>query len=71
MAEYGIVAPKGRNGFRKLIDVLAEEADERVPEVARTCFQMLVVQFQVVNTQALETERRIKATARSTEFGPD
>ena len=69
LAEYGVIAPKGRNGFQKLIELIADETDERVPQVARTYLRMLVAQFQVVNTQALETERRIKADARSTECG--
>src|SRR5260370_33660260 len=32
LAEFGIVAPVGRNGVEALLDVLAESSDRRVPE---------------------------------------
>ena len=35
LAEFGIVAPVGRNGVEELLDVVADPDDERVPEVAR------------------------------------
>ena len=35
MAEYGIVAPIGREGLRRLIEMIADEGDERVPPLAR------------------------------------
>ena len=37
--------------------------------MARACLRLLVTQLQLVNAQALETERQIKASARSTEVG--
>jgi transposase len=36
MAEYGLVAPVGRNGLQRLIAILGNPDDERVPAVART-----------------------------------
>ena len=69
MAEFGIVAPVGRNGLQKLIEIFNDETDERVPPVARTCLQMLATQLRMVNIQALETERRIRSDARTTELG--
>ena len=35
MAEYGLVAPVGRNGVQRLIAILGNPDDERVPAVAR------------------------------------
>ena len=69
MAEFGIVAPIGRNGLHNLIEIFNDEADERVPHTARTCLQMLATQLHMVNVQALETERRIRSDARATELG--
>lgn len=69
MAEYGIVAPVGRNGLQRLIETIGDETDERVPVEARICLTMLVSQLQLVNAQALETDRQIRASARSTEVG--
>jgi len=69
MAEYGIIAPVGRNGLQKLIEVNNDEADERVPAEARLCLKMLVAQLQLVNVQVLENDRQIRASARATEVG--
>lgn len=69
MAEYGIVAPIGRQGLQRLIATIDDETDTRVPAVARVCLRMLVTQLQLVNAQALETEREIRADARATEVG--
>ena len=69
MAEYGIVAPSGREGLQRLIEMIVDASDERVPPLARGCLRLLVIQLQLVKAQALETARQIKASARSTEVG--
>lgn len=68
MAEFGLVAPIGREGLQQLIK-LVEESDPRVPDEARVCLTFLVAQLQLVNLQILETDRRIRTSARSTEVG--
>ena len=35
LAEFGIVAPVGRNGIKELLDVVADPGDERLPMIAR------------------------------------
>src|SRR6201995_849655 len=37
LAEFGIVAPVGRKGVEHLLEVVADTADQRLPEMARTC----------------------------------
>ncbi|HEX2351984.1 MAG TPA: IS110 family transposase, partial [Xanthobacteraceae bacterium] len=37
LAEFGIVAPVGRNGLEQLLDVAANASDNRLPEIARAC----------------------------------
>ncbi len=69
MSEFGLVAPIGRRGLQVLIEIIGHEADQRVPEAARTCLAMLVDQLRLVNGQILETDRRIMASARATEVG--
>jgi transposase len=69
MAEYGLVAPVGRNGLQRLIAILGNPDDERVPAVARVSLAPLVCQFGLVNDQVLENDRRVRASARSTELG--
>ncbi len=68
MAEFGLVAPIGREGLQQLIK-LVEDSDPRVPDEARDCLAFLVAQLQLVNLQILETDRRIRTSARSTEVG--
>src|SRR6266699_1347101 len=41
LAEFGIVAPVGRNGVEALLDVVADSSDKRVPEIARACLVAL------------------------------
>jgi len=69
MAEYGLVAPVGRNGLQKLTEVIDDEGDARVPAEARLCLKMLVEQLQLVNVHALENDRRIRTSARATDMG--
>jgi transposase len=69
LGEFGIVAPAGRLGLERLLDVVADAGDERLPAEARACLQMLAAQLGVVKAQILENDRRIMADARSTELG--
>ena len=69
MAEYGLVAPVGRNGLQRLITILGNPDDDRVPAVARASLTPLVCQFDLVNDQVLENDRRVRASTRSTEVG--
>jgi transposase len=41
LAEFGIVAPVGRNGVEELLYAVANDKDERIPEVARACLEAL------------------------------
>ena len=68
-AEFGLVAPIGRLGLQGLIEIVRDEADERVPASARICLKLLADQLGLVNRQALETDRLILASARATEVG--
>ena len=67
LAEFGIVAPVGRNGVEELLDVVADPDDDRVPEVARECLAALGAQLRMLKAQILEFDRRILAWHRSNE----
>jgi transposase len=69
MAEYGLVAPVGRNGLQRLITILDNPDDDRVPEMARVSLAPLVTQLGLLKDQVLENDRRVRASARSTEVG--
>ena len=67
LAEFGIVAPVGRNGVEELLGVVADANDKRVPEVARACLAALGAQLRVLKAQILEFDRMINAWHRSNE----
>jgi transposase len=69
ISEFGVVAPVGRLGVERLLEVVADAGDDRVPEDARLCLQMLAAQLEVVKRQILENDRRVLASARRTELG--
>jgi transposase len=67
MAEFGIVAPVGRNGVNQLLGVAADSNDKRLPEVARACVTALGAQLRMLKAQILEFDRMITAWHRSSE----
>jgi transposase len=68
LAEFGIVAPIGRNGVEELLNVIADPADDRVPTMARACLAALGVQLRRFKEQILEFDRLITAWHRSNEM---
>jgi transposase len=67
LAEFGIVAPVGRNGVEQLLAVAADASDQRLPEVARACVIALGTQLQMLKAQILQFDRMIMAWHRSSE----
>ena len=67
LAEFGIVAPVGRNGVEELLRIVADPGDTRIPEVARLCIVALGVQLRTLKAQILDFDRRIIAWHRSNE----
>jgi transposase len=68
LAEFGIVAGVGRNGLEKLLEVIADDQDERVPPEARSCLLALREQLVLAKQQILEADRRILAWHRASEL---
>jgi len=69
ISEFGVVAPVGRLGVERLLEIVENEDDDRIPEDARLCLKMLAAQLAVVKRQVLENDRRVLASARQTELG--
>jgi transposase len=67
LAEFGIVAPVGRNGVEQLLDVVADVSDKRLPENARACLLALGAQLRMLKAQILNFDRQIMACHRSNE----
>src|SRR3954451_2009855 len=68
LAEFGIVAPVGRNGVEQLLGVVADSNDKRLPQVARACVAVLGAQLKMLKEQILEFDRMIRAWHRSSEL---
>jgi len=67
LAEFGIVAPVGRNGVAALLNIVADTSDNRIPEIARACLAALGTQLRALKAQILEFDRLIMAWHRSHE----
>ncbi len=67
LAEFGIVAPVGRNGVEQLLGVAADASDKRLPALARACVVALGAQLRMLKAQILEFDRMITAWHRSNE----
>lgn len=69
LAEFGIVAAKGRMGVEAILAILLDDTDERVPTLARDSLIPLAYELGVVKQRMLEADRKIaqvhKASATS------
>ena len=68
LAEFGIGAGVGRNGLEKLLKVIEDGEDDRVPSTARDCLLALRDQLELVKRQILDADRRVLAWHRSSEL---
>jgi transposase len=67
MAEFGIVAPVGVPQVKKLLSIIANTDDARLPPAARTCLESLVRQFVSLHEEVYAAEKHIHAWHRSNE----
>jgi len=67
MAELGLVAPVGVPQVKKLLAIIADGDDGRLPPVARSCLEALARQFLSLDTEINAAEKRIHAWHRSNE----
>jgi hypothetical protein len=61
LAEFGIVAPVGRNGIEQSLEVVADAKDTRLPEIACACVTALGTQLLALKAQIPAFDRRIMA----------
>jgi transposase len=67
MTEFGVVAPIGCQGVEKILAVIDDGSDERIPILARRCLMALGDQLLLVKNQIVEMDRRILVCHRSSE----
>ncbi len=70
LAEFGVVAPLGRQGVDALLDAIADPnvGDDEIPKTARDCVLALGEQLEALETQILSLDRRISEWHRSDEL---
>src|SRR5262245_13933590 len=67
LAELGIAAAQGREGLKELLEIIADEDDERLPVSARISLVVLAAQLQALQTLIGSLEKRIVAQHRANE----
>src|SRR4051794_16770609 len=65
LAEFGIVAPKGLPNVGKLIAIIRDEEDVRVPDLARQVLAVLAVQIEQVDVAVAGLEKQLMAWHKS------
>jgi len=67
MAELGLISAKGRNGTAMLLEMIANQEDDRIPAAARFSLDVLARQYVNVTAEIGAIEKRIHAWHRSSE----
>src|SRR5436309_9021573 len=67
MAELGMISAKGRKGTAELLEIIANEQDDRIPAAARFSLDVLARQYAVLAAEIGAIEKRIHAWHRSCE----
>jgi transposase len=67
LAELGIAAAQGREGLKKLLAIIADAKDERLPIDARATLIVLAAQLQALQTLIGSIDKRIMTQHRSNE----
>src|SRR4029434_10953472 len=67
LVELGIISAKGRNGTAKLLEIIADEQDDRIPAAARFSLAVLARQYATIRSEIVAIEKRIHAWHRSSE----
>src|SRR5258708_25516924 len=67
MGGLGIIWAKGRNGTAELLEMIADEQDDRIPAAARFSLNVLARQYAAIRAETVAIERRIHAWHRSSE----
>jgi transposase len=65
MAEFGVVAPQGPQHIGKLLAILADPEDTRIPEVARAALTPMVNMLAALEKQIETLDKTIRAQVRA------
>jgi transposase len=65
LAEFGIIAPQGLRNVGKLIAIVRDERDARLPDLARQVLQVLATQIEQLDASVTALERQLMAFHKS------
>lgn len=65
LAEFGVVAARGRMGVEAILKILSDDCDDRIPCAVRECLQPLAAQLLHVKHQVLQADRQIRKAHRA------
>jgi len=65
LAEFGVIAPQGLRNVGKLIAIIRDEHDTRLPDLAGPVLQILAAQIEQLEEAILALERQLMAWHRS------
>src|SRR4051794_40447075 len=65
LAEFGVVAARGRRGLRELLAVVADVEDRRLPPLARELLRTLAEHPRRLEERTAELDRRLPEAARA------
>ena len=65
LAEFGVIAPQGLRNVGKLIAIVRDEGDARLPELARQVLQVLAAQIEQLEAAVAAIEKQLMAWHKS------
>ncbi len=68
LAEFGVVGAKGRLGVEKIVGILHDKTDERIPQIARRCLMPLVEELTRVRREILKLDREVMKVHRASKL---
>lgn len=69
LAELGIIAGKGLVGQARLAEIVRDEAETRLPPIARTALTSLLAQIEAVSCEIDRLDRTLRTEQRASEAG--
>ena len=65
LAEFGVIAPQGLRNVGKLIAIVRDEGDARLPDLARQVLQVLAAQIEQLEAAVAAIEKQLMAWHKS------
>jgi transposase len=65
LAEFGVIAPQGLRNVGKLIAIIRDESDARLPDLARQVLAVLAVQIEQIEVAIAALEKQLMAWHKS------